>query len=128
MTSGAATESLVEAVGPGEQLDAPPTAALPELVAQGLGTNIWQALKETIDDPARTSAILLISDGQHNGGEDPIELAKKAAALDLPIYVVGAGDPNPPKNLSVNEVYVRERAYPDEPFEIEAVLAVQPSW
>lgn len=95
---------------------------LPELVADGLGTDIWQALRETLDDSARTSAILLISDGQHNGSEDPVELAKRAASLDLPIYVVGAGDPNPPKNLAVNEVYVRERAYPDEPFEIEAVL------
>lgn len=26
---------------------------LPELVAAGLGTDIWQALKETLDDPAR---------------------------------------------------------------------------
>lgn len=95
---------------------------LPPLVANGLGTDIWLALKETLDDPARLSGILLITDGQHNGSEDPLELAKKAATLDKPIFVIGTGDPNPPKNLAVNEVYVRDRAYPDEPFEVEAVL------
>ena len=76
----------------------------------------------SLDDPNRLSAVVLISDGQHNGGEDPLEIAKKAASLGIPIFVIGVGDPNPPKNLSVNEVYVRDKAYPDEPFEIEAIL------
>ena len=95
---------------------------MPELSANGLGTDIWQALRESLDDPSRLSAVVLISDGQHNGTEDPLEIAKKAAIQGVPIFVVGVGDPNPPKNLAVTEVYVRDKAYPDEPFEIEAVL------
>jgi uncharacterized membrane protein len=95
---------------------------MPELDANGLGTDIWQALRESLDDPSRLSAVVLISDGQHNGSEDPLEIAKKAATQGVPIFVVGVGDPNPPKNLAVTEVYVRDKAYPDEPFEIEAVL------
>ena len=96
--------------------------SMPELQADGLGTDIWQALRESLDDASRLSSIILVSDGQHNGTEDPLEIARKAASLGIPIYVVGVGDPNPPKNLAVNEVYVREQAYPDEPFEIEAIL------
>lgn len=95
---------------------------IPDLDATGLGTDVWQALRESLEDATRMSAILLISDGQHNGSEDPLEIAQKAATLGIPIFAVGVGDPNPPKNLSVNEVYVREKAYPDEPFEIEAIL------
>lgn len=95
---------------------------MPELVADGLGTDIWQALRESLDDANRLSSVVLVTDGQHNGSEDPTELAKKAANLGVPIHVIGVGDPNPPKNISVNEVYVREKAYPDEPFEIEAIL------
>ena len=95
---------------------------MPELEANGLGTDIWQALRESLDDASRLSSIILITDGQHNGTEDPLEIARKAASLGIPIFVVGVGDPNPPKNLSVNEVYVREQAYPDEPFEVEAIL------
>lgn len=96
--------------------------SMPELEADGLGTDIWQALRESLDDASRLSSIILVTDGQHNGTEDPLEIARKAASLGIPIFVVGVGDPNPPKNLAVNEVYVREQAYPDEPFEVEAIL------
>ena len=98
--------------------------SIPKLVPSGLGTDIWQALRESIDDSTRLSSIILVSDGQHNGSEDPIEIAKRAATLDIPIFVVGLGDPNPPKNIAVNEIFVRDRAYPDEPFEVEAMLQV----
>ena len=98
--------------------------SIPKLVPSGLGTDIWQALRESIDDSTRLSSIILVSDGQHNGSEDPIEIAKRAATLDIPIFVVGLGDPNPPKNIAVSEIFVRDRAYPDEPFEVEAMLQV----
>ena len=96
--------------------------SMPDLEANGLGTDIWQALRESLDDASRISSIVLISDGQHNGTEDPLEISRKAASLGIPIFVIGVGDPNPPKNLAVTEVYVRDKAYPDEPFEIEAIL------
>lgn len=105
-----------------DQPGPPQSESFPPLVADGLGTNVWQALRESLDDASRLSSIVLISEGQHNGNEDPIELAEKAAGLGIPIYTVGVGDPNPPKNLAISEIYVRNKAYPDEPFEIEAVL------
>ncbi len=98
--------------------------AVPDLVPDGLGTDIWQALRDSVDNSSRLSAIILISDGQHNGSEDPVEIAARAQSLGVPIYVIGVGDPNPPRNLAVNEVFVRNKAYPDEPFEIEAILQV----
>ena len=95
---------------------------VPELEPKGLGTDIWQALRESLDDVANLSAIVLISDGQHNGSEDPIEMALRASSMEIPIHVVGIGDPNPPRNISITEVFVRDKAYPDEPFEVEALL------
>jgi hypothetical protein len=95
---------------------------MPLLVPTGAATDIWQALKNVLDGNAQPSSIVLISEGQHNGGEDPLEMAEKAASLDIPIYTIGIGDPNPPKNVSVKEIYVRNKAYPDEPFEVEAVV------
>jgi len=108
----------------GEQSDAgPPTLkTMPPLVADGLGTDLAQALQGVLDDGDDPSAIMLITEGQHNGSKDPREIAARAGELGVPIYVVGVGDPRPPKNLAVTEVYVRERAYPNEPFEIESVL------
>ena len=96
--------------------------SIPELVPNGLGTDIWLALRESLDNASNLSSILLVSDGQHNGSEDPVEMAIRASGLDIPIYVIGVGDPNPPRNISVAEVFVRNRTYPDEPFEIEALL------
>ena len=106
------------------QADENPLTAdtFPPLIADGLGTNVWQALRESLEDSSRLSSIVLLSEGQHNGDEDPIELADKAAGLGIPIFTVGVGDPNPPKNLAISEIYVRNKAYPNEPFEIEAVL------
>lgn len=98
------------------------TVEFPALSADGLGTNIWQALNVALEDSSRISSIVLLSEGQHNGAEDPIELAEKAASLGIPIIAVGIGDPNPPRNLKISEVYVRNKAYPDEPFEVESVL------
>ena len=95
---------------------------MPPLVADGLGTDLAQALQGVLDDGDDPSAILLVSDGQHNGSKDPREIATRAGERGVPIYVVGVGDPRPPKNLAVTEVYVRERAYPNEPFEVESVL------
>jgi uncharacterized membrane protein/5-hydroxyisourate hydrolase-like protein (transthyretin family) len=107
---------------PNPSTGSPEVGFFPPLVADGLGTNVWQALRDTLEDSSRLSSVVLISEGQHNGDQDPIELAEKAAGLGIPIYTVGVGDPNPPKNLAIREIYVRNKAYPDEPFEIEAVL------
>ena len=87
-------------------------AVLPELIATGAATDIAQALKNVLEGTTTPSSIVLISEGQHNGSGDPLEIAEKAGALDIPIYTIGLGDPNPPKNVAVKEVYVRNKAYP----------------
>jgi Ca-activated chloride channel homolog len=40
-----------------------------------------------------TSAIVLLSDGSANQGEDPVAVATQAGALRIPIYTVGLGTP-----------------------------------
>ena len=105
-----------------ETTDGDESTAIPDLIPAGLGTDMYQAVRETLEGNSRVSAVVMVTEGQHNGSEDPIEIAREAASRGVPIYVVAVGDPNPPRNISVNEVYVREKAYPDEPFEVEAIL------
>ncbi len=95
---------------------------LPLLVPTGRGTDIWQTLRESLGDSGRPSAIILASDGQHNGSEDPLEMARKANDLGIPIFTIGVGNPARPKNLSVTDLYVRDKAPVEEPFEIEALI------
>lgn len=98
---------------------------LPILEANGRGTDIWQGVREMLGNTGRLSAIILSSDGQHNGSEDPMELAYKAKDLGIPIITVGVGNPSRPKNLSVSKLYVRDRVPVNEPFEIEAAMYVE---
>ena len=104
--------------------DADPTEGLvrdtvPDLVCDGLGSDIPQALREALSTN-RLSAIVLVSDGQSTTSEDPVEVARLAAEQGIPIYVIGVGDANPPKNLAVNKVFAPLVAFPDEQFEIRA--------
>ncbi len=94
----------------------------PELQPSGSATDIWQALKTVLDGSSPPAAIVLVSEGQHNGSEDPLEMARRAGIMGIPIYTIGVGDPNPPKNISVSDVFVRSEAYPNEPFEVEAII------
>ncbi len=98
------------------------TEKISDLKAVGLGTDLWQALRQTMSDTKRLGGIVLISDGQHKGSEDPVEIAKRAQAADIPIFVIGVGDPTPERNLAVTETNVPARAYMNEPFFVEGVI------
>ncbi len=91
------------------------------VVALGTSTNIWRVLKDSLR-VNQLAAILLISDGQHTTPDDPVEIAKKAKEMGIPIYVIGMGDPNKAKNILITDVYVGGTAQPNEPFEIRCDL------
>ena len=99
-------------------------APLPPLVAEGRGTDLWLAIRESlaVDNPA---AIVLFSDGQHTGKDDPRLAAREAKERGVPLFVVGAGDPSRPRNVKVASVYVRPQVWQDEPFEIDAMVVTQ---
>lgn len=92
------------------------------LVADGVTTNLSRALGSLIGEDSSVGSIILLSDGQHNSSEDPLELAQRAARRDVPIYIIGIGDPTRPRNVAVDEVYVRSKVRPAEPFTIEALV------
>ncbi len=120
------TAGILPAIDPDNEPDEAESDAtanqLPALIANKRETDIWQGLRQTLGDSSRLSAIVLASDGQHNGSEDPMELARKAGQMRIPIFTIGVGDPSRPRNLSVNKLFVRDKAPVGEPFEIEADL------
>ncbi len=95
---------------------------LPVLIADGRGTDIHSAIRELLNDPSQLSAIIISTDGQHNGSGDLVELAAEAKKKKIPIFVIPFGDPKPPKNLKVDNLAVRSPVRPAEPFEIDAVV------
>ena len=64
---------------------------VPDLVCDGLGSDIPQALREALSTN-RLSAIVLVSDGQSTTSEDPVEVARLAAEKGIPICLLYTSD------------------------------------
>lgn len=83
------------ALGEGAQ----PFAVNPE----GYATALGEALDEAAAGAggARPQAIILVSDGAWNTGRDPSEVARRLGQLAAPVFVIGVGDPSPPRDAGV---------------------------
>nr|MDQ3624855.1 VWA domain-containing protein [Verrucomicrobiota bacterium] len=70
----------------------------------GENTNLAGGLK-ALGSSSRTQnargAIVLLSDGQHNTGESPVEVAKILGGRQLPIFPVGFGSQVRPEDLAI---------------------------
>ncbi len=77
-----------------------PIGNLQELTARGTRTHIGDALDLHLQTAGSLNldAVILVSDGRNTGGLAPEEVAARYQAADIPIYTIGVGDPNPPRN------------------------------
>ncbi|MFC1557480.1 hypothetical protein ACFL5L_05805 [candidate division KSB1 bacterium] len=86
---------------------------MPDSVSfDGEGTDISAAIR-TVADANQSEdlrGILLLSDGVHNLGENPVRSAEQAG---IPIYTVGIGDPTPQRDVLISNVQANEVAYKD---------------
>ncbi len=73
--------------------------------AAGL-TNLSTGLKAGVGEQEKEErgAVVLFSDGQHNEGESPAELARVFAARGMPVFTVGFGSQVRPRDLAVLKV------------------------
>jgi uncharacterized membrane protein len=83
------------------RLGAPDPALTP---ASKIGDAVDRALDDLSGQPL--AGIVLFTDGGQNLGEDPVAAARRAAGAGVPIYAVGLGDPQPPRDLAVASVLV----------------------
>lgn len=60
-------------------------------------------------------AVVIFTDGSFNKGQNPIYAAEE---LSLPVFSVGIGDTNDPKDISIQSLIVNEIAYVDNPVPI----------
>jgi von Willebrand factor type A domain len=68
------------------------------------------------------SAVVLVSDGQHNRGGSPLEVAKIAGARNVPVFTVGIGALERPKDLAVMDVTAPESVFFEDRVKGEVVL------
>ena len=70
-------------------------------------TDLASGLKAIIgsgQQEEQSGAIVLFSDGQHNTGESPVEVAKVLGGRQMPIHTVGLGSQSRPRDLAILKV------------------------
>ena len=94
-------------------------ALLPTFEAEGNLTDIGGAIREAAAawKGQQTAGIVLITDGAHNSGQFPLETI---TALEVPIYPIGVGSVEPPKDIQIQRVNYTPIAYTDH----ESVIQV----
>ncbi len=85
-----------------------PTAknsALPTTLPKPVGevTDLATGVKSSTggQEKAQSGAIVVFTDGQHNDGDSPVEVAKILGARQMPIFTVGIGSQIRPRDLAV---------------------------
>ncbi len=76
-------------------------------------TDIAYALRLMRQFPAekRIAAIILVSDGDANTGHNPVDEARLISAENIPIYTVGAGNPDEPRDVELFDVKSKKSVY-----------------
>lgn len=94
------------------------------LSAAGDESRIGDAIRGVLQrhDPATLAGVLLMSDGQGNGGIASNAAGSLARRSEVAIYPVGFGSSDAPLNLRVVDLDVPKRVYPGDKFTISAVI------
>src|SRR5262249_2700840 len=74
--------------------------------ATRIGAALEQVLSETAGQPL--AGVLLVTDGQQNVGDEPATLARRYGEQRAPIFTLGMGDPNPPRDVAITGMLVDE--------------------
>lgn len=87
----------------------------------GQMTNISKAFATIFTDAERNNvrAVLLVSDGAFNAGENPLY---NAELLGRPVFTLGIGDSTEPKDISVQSLITNEVAYVNTPIPVNITI------
>ena len=82
----------------------------PQFAVEGALTNIGGAIRGAVAawKGQQTAGIVLITDGAHNAGQFPLETI---TALEVPVYPIGVGSVEPPKDIQIQRVDYTPIAY-----------------
>ncbi len=70
------------------------------------GTNLYEVLDKTMRDYANLRGVVLVSDGDWNSGQAPIEAAAKYRAAQIPVHVVPVGSAKRLPDLTITDFVV----------------------
>jgi hypothetical protein len=92
---------------PSEATLARALSEIQSIEADGAATALGDSLQKILTDlrSEKVAALVLLTDGRSNAGSLAAEqVAIRYGKKGIPIYAIGVGDPNPPKDLSVENL------------------------
>lgn len=104
--------------------DARRTPGLEGLEATGQATDLFGAVRD-MESELRglpLAAVVMVTDGCRNEGGSGEDAARLLKARRVPLYTVGLGDPNPPKDYEVVRVFAPKRARRNTEVELYATV------
>ncbi len=85
----------------------------PDGEVSDLATGIRSAFADDRES-GEHGAVVLLSDGQHNEGEPPVEVAKILGARQMPVFTVGFGSAAKPRDLAILKVAGPESVFAED--------------
>ncbi|MEM6469901.1 MAG: VWA domain-containing protein [Planctomycetota bacterium] len=73
-------------------------------------------------DPTTLAGIILVTDGQNNGGNSIPSATATARRSEVAVYPIGLGSSEPPTNVRIVDLDAPRRVYPNDKFFVSAVL------
>lgn len=91
-------------------------ADLERLTGHGSVTRLGDAVRAVHEEfrGRRLASMVVFSDGRSNEGSLPADVADELATDSIPIVVVGVGDPDTPKDVSIQAVSVPQSVLKDD--------------
>ena len=121
-------------------------ATFPAYAPTNATTDLGGPIAEVVEqgNSKQRIAVVLFSDGQHNTGSSPLEVAKMLGQRGIPLHTVGVGATQPPRDLAVldvkapdtvpadaqlrGEVMLRDDMPPGEPFTLRIAAGGKTLW
>ena len=97
--------------------------ARPEGEQSRLGAGVRQVLTELRGAPP--TAVVLLTDGQTTRGETLSEVAPLAARKGVPLFTVGVGDDQPPRDLALSDLVVDDVVFVGDVVRFRAKLSAR---
>lgn len=97
---------------------------LEQLTPAGTSTRIGSAIQAIVnrEQGGPMAGIVLVTDGQSNGGMEINRAVAAASNAGIPIFTVGIGSPEMPRSIAITDLQSPSRVYPGDRFQIRATV------
>ncbi|MDO9475736.1 MAG: hypothetical protein Q7L07_03415 [Pseudohongiella sp.] len=98
-----------------------------DLTAQGNSSSLEQAMRQVAEQLGGLplSAVVMISDGADNADTDPLLSARDFAARQIPVFTVGVGQEQIPRDVGISNVSASQTILDNSVFDVQVDLNQQ---